>query len=168
MRTSEINDWLQVAGLLGVIISLVFVGQQLKQDRQFALSEGMTDAAESSKYWAELVAGNAEIWTKGISGHELTDVETQVFDALADSFFLRWQAAWFRVLQNNLGASSAERFAREAAFHIHTKPGLQEYWSRRIAWTNLVSDEKSASLPRRWITAVNDQLALIREEGSWQ
>ena len=162
MKSSEINDWLQVAGLVGVIVSLVFVGLQLKQDRQFALSEGMTDAAESSKYWAELLAGNAEIWTKGISGMELTDVETQVFDALADSFFLRWQAAWVRVLQNNLGTAAADRFAREAAFHIHTKPGLQAYWSRRTEWTNLISDEMSESLARRWMTAVNDQLALIR------
>ncbi|MDX1507408.1 MAG: hypothetical protein R3358_03945 [Woeseiaceae bacterium] len=166
MKSAEINDWLQVAGLLGVIVSLIFVGIQLKQDRQFALSEGMTDAAESSKYWAELLASNAEVWTKGIAGQELTDVETQIFDALADSFFLRWQAAWVRVIQHGHGASAADRFAREAALHIHLKPGLQAYWARRVAWTDLVSDKSSVALPRQWVSAVNEQLSLIRLQNS--
>ena len=164
MKSSEINDWLQVAGLAGVIVSLVFVGLQLKQDRQFALSDGVTDAAESSKYWAELLASNAEVWTKGIAGEELTDVEAQIFDALADSFFLRWQSAWVRVLQLGQGTSAEDRFAREAALHIHLKPGLQGYWSRRVAWTNLVTNETSDALPSLWVAAVNKQLSLIRME----
>jgi len=164
VKSADINDWLQVAGLAGVIASLVFVGLQLKQDRQFALSEAMTEAAESSKYWAELLSGNAEIWTKGIAGKPLTDVESQVFDALADAFFLRWQAAWVRVIQHEQGASAANRFAREAALHIYSKPGLQSYWSRRMAWTSLVSDKSSAALPRQWAAAVETQLSLIRQQ----
>ena len=36
--TSKINEWLQVVGMFGVIASLVFVGLQLKQTQQIALS----------------------------------------------------------------------------------------------------------------------------------
>jgi hypothetical protein len=164
MKSAEVSDWLQVAGLAGVIISLVFVGLQLKQDRQFALSEAMTDAAESSKYWAELLAGNAEVWSKGIVGEELTDAETQVFDALADAFFLRWQAAWVRVIQHDQGGPSANRFVREAALHIRLRPGLQEYWSRRVEWTSLVSREAPDTMPQLWVAAVNEQLLLMRQQ----
>ncbi len=38
MDSSKLSDWLQVVGLFGVIASLVFVGLQMKQDRQIALA----------------------------------------------------------------------------------------------------------------------------------
>jgi hypothetical protein len=43
MNSSKINDWLQVVGLFGVIASLVFVGLQMRQDREIALSEAYQD-----------------------------------------------------------------------------------------------------------------------------
>ena len=33
MDSAKLNDWLQVVGLFGVIASLIFVGLQMKQDR---------------------------------------------------------------------------------------------------------------------------------------
>lgn len=38
MDSARLNDWLQVIGLFGVIASLIFVGMQMKQDREIALS----------------------------------------------------------------------------------------------------------------------------------
>ena len=38
MNTAKISDWLQVAGMFGVIGSLVFVGLQMKQAQEIALS----------------------------------------------------------------------------------------------------------------------------------
>ena len=38
MDSAKLNDWLQVVGLFGVIGSLIFVGLQMKQDREIALS----------------------------------------------------------------------------------------------------------------------------------
>jgi len=39
MNSAKLNDWLQVIGLFGVIASLLFVGLQMKQDREIALSQ---------------------------------------------------------------------------------------------------------------------------------
>ncbi len=39
MKTRKLEDWLQTIGLFGVVGSLIFVGLQLKQDREIALSE---------------------------------------------------------------------------------------------------------------------------------
>lgn len=36
--TAKINDWLQVIGMFGVISSLIFVGMQMKQEHEIALS----------------------------------------------------------------------------------------------------------------------------------
>lgn len=38
MDSARLNDWLQVIGLFGVIGSLIFVGMQMKQDHEIALS----------------------------------------------------------------------------------------------------------------------------------
>lgn len=38
MDSETLNDWLQVVGLFGVIASLIFVGLQMKQDREIAMS----------------------------------------------------------------------------------------------------------------------------------
>jgi hypothetical protein len=39
VNSQKINDWLQIAGLAGVIGSLIFVGLQLKQAQAIALSD---------------------------------------------------------------------------------------------------------------------------------
>lgn len=39
MDATKLHDWLQVVGLFGVIASLIFVGLQMKQDRDIALSQ---------------------------------------------------------------------------------------------------------------------------------
>ena len=39
MDSSKLNDWLQVVGLFGVMASMVFVGFQIRQDREIAMSD---------------------------------------------------------------------------------------------------------------------------------
>ena len=39
MKSQNLNDWLQIVGMFGVIGSLIFVGLQLKQSQAIALSE---------------------------------------------------------------------------------------------------------------------------------
>lgn len=39
MKSRKLEDWLQIIALFGVIGSLIFVGLQMKQDREIALSE---------------------------------------------------------------------------------------------------------------------------------
>ncbi|MCH8057590.1 MAG: hypothetical protein IIB78_06965 [Proteobacteria bacterium] len=38
VNSAKLNDWLQVAGMFGVIGALVFVGVQMKQTQKIALS----------------------------------------------------------------------------------------------------------------------------------
>ena len=38
MNSQKLNDWLQVAGMFGIIGTLVFVGVQMNQTQKIALS----------------------------------------------------------------------------------------------------------------------------------
>ena len=66
MNSQKLNDWLQVIGLFGVIASLIFVGLQMMQDREIALSVIYQErAAAVTEFYASLatdeVARNAAI-----------------------------------------------------------------------------------------------------------
>ena len=46
MNKVELNDWLQILGMLGVIASLIFVGLQMRQSQQIALAGQVQARAE--------------------------------------------------------------------------------------------------------------------------
>jgi hypothetical protein len=48
MDSGKLSDWLQVVGLFGVIVSLMFVGLQMKQDRAIALSAATQARTETT------------------------------------------------------------------------------------------------------------------------
>ena len=48
MNSAKLNEWLQVVGLFGVIASLVFVGLQMRQDREIALSAATQARTETT------------------------------------------------------------------------------------------------------------------------
>ena len=55
LDSAKLNDWLQVIGIFAVLGGLIFVGLQMKRDRQIALSESITLAADSRINWPQLV-----------------------------------------------------------------------------------------------------------------
>ena len=38
MDSAKLNDWMQILGMFAIVASLVFVGLQMKQSHQIALS----------------------------------------------------------------------------------------------------------------------------------
>ena len=67
--TSKINDWLQVVGMFGVIASLIFVGLQMKQAHEIALSDtyqsrsnGSVDAMMATTGSPELLVAISKVY----------------------------------------------------------------------------------------------------------
>ncbi len=48
MDSTKLNDWLQVFGIFAVVASLIFVGMQMKLDREIALSAIYQDRSDAS------------------------------------------------------------------------------------------------------------------------
>ncbi len=87
MDSAKLNDWMQVVGIFAVVASLVFVGLQMKQDRQIALAGQYQDRSAvavevwngmaQSEYDIRLVGDNAIArprWAE-IFGDSLTSQE---------------------------------------------------------------------------------------------
>jgi len=48
MDSAKLNDWLQVIGIFAVVASLIFVGLQMKQSQEIALSAAYSARADTS------------------------------------------------------------------------------------------------------------------------
>jgi hypothetical protein len=60
--SAKLNDWMQVVGIFAVVVSLVFVGLQMKQDRQIALAGQYQDrAALAIEYWNGMAQSEYDI-----------------------------------------------------------------------------------------------------------
>ncbi len=58
MDSAKINDWLQVAGLFGVVAGLTFVGLQMKQDHKIAMAEAYHARADTTVALTMAAAAN--------------------------------------------------------------------------------------------------------------
>ena len=113
MNTEKLNDWMQVVGIFALVASLVFVGVQLRQDRQIAkveiyqsrastVAETLTAAASNSDALSALartmVPGPVDEirmagWAGPLSTQEylLAYMQSQSLLALADNSHFQYQ-----------------------------------------------------------------------------
>lgn len=122
-------NWRTVAELIGVmaiVISLVFVGLQLRQDRDLAQVSSFGSMTESANALSDLVHNDSEVWVRGLKGEELTDAETAIFMSLVravEARYMNWIVRW--------QSTGEERFnpnihARNFAFYAYMYPGLRK------------------------------------------
>ena len=82
MDSTKLNDWMQIIGIFAVVASLIFVGLQMRQDQQIAMSESYSSMTDSVGDLATLVESNSKVWRMGLDGSELTAEDELVFKAM--------------------------------------------------------------------------------------
>jgi len=130
------GNWRTIAeaiGITAIVVSLVFVGIQLRQDRQLAQVASFGSTTESANALAELVQSHSQVWVQGLDGEELTDAELAVFMSMIRAvesrymnFFIRWQAAGVESLD-------PETQIRFFAYYIYMYPSLRTVFNDAIA-----------------------------------
>ena len=145
--TSKINEWLQVVGMFGVIASLVFVGLQLNQTQQIALS---------STYQAR-TAATVESLIAAIGSPEFLSASAKVYSNKSDELTMQEAVAWeyslgadMTLFENNhqqyeMGFLSEEHRQRSVAelkckFELPLNRLMMENWFYRESFM-IVIDE---------------------------
>ena len=130
MIPKELNDWLQVLGLFGVLGGLVFVGLQMQQTQSIGNSERIQMRIANTIELNNAINENAEIWERGIAGEELDAVETIIFENLMYSLsnFHYFGAIAARELGNSRGA---EITIQNFAIFLYRNPGARLAFERR-------------------------------------
>jgi len=88
--SAKLSDWLQVTGLFGVIISLVFVGLEIQQSRQIAIADIYQQRAEMivQVNSIRLTSENLhETRRKLEAGETLTNTEQSLLDQSWNPYF---------------------------------------------------------------------------------
>ena len=161
------RDWTHIAefvGFLAVVLSLIFVGLQMRQTNDVAFMELDTTLVAIMVDTADLVATNAEVWVKGNAGEELNTLESAIYYEIIAAINTRW-------LVENMHASQlgrpdiAEILRRDWSAFLHQNPGARQVWFSReenlIKYRQMLAP--GAEDFSSWRDAVQSDLAILDE-----
>ena len=155
MDFGKLNSWLQVSANIGIVLGLVLVGVQLKQNTDLARIEMLSDENRRViDYELEVVGERgAEVWAKSVEAPEdLTLDEVRIMEALLYSFVENLRGT-YRLADLGLLEESdwRRRVETEVIFY------LSDPYSR--AWWANYGGEPSPSLPEELRLAIEDAIA---------
>lgn len=80
MNSAKLNDWMQVIGIFALVASLIFVGLQVKQTHEIALSQASQTRASSVAEMFMTMASNKQAMSavsKGYAGQDDSITEAE-------------------------------------------------------------------------------------------
>jgi len=124
MKNATWKDVAELVGIAAIVASLVFVGLQMQQQQEIAITETRSSVTQSIGDLAMMIEAAPDVWRKGLDGDELSQDESIVFYAMAEAaeshifnMFLRF---------GRLGISEPEVHAENYAYALYVYPGLKE------------------------------------------
>ncbi len=130
---SNSRNWRNVAefvGLVALVVSLVFVGLQMRQTNDVAYMELDTTMVGIMAETADLVAANAEVWVKGNAGETLNATESAIYGELINVINTRRVVAEAQARQLGRGDIST-LIRRDWAAFLHQNPGARKVWQAK-------------------------------------
>lgn len=126
MKSMNWKTTAEFIGIIAIVVSLVFVGLQLQQDRDLTQVSSFGSMTESANALSELVQNDSEVWVKGLKGEELTDAETAIFMSLVravEARYMNWIVRWQSTGEESFNPAI---HARNFAFYVYIYPGLRK------------------------------------------
>ena len=129
MKFAGWKDLVEIVGIVAIIASLIFVGLQLKQEQQIAISE-IAQADEGSSTRLDLaIIENADLWLKANIGEILTERESLIMNRLVSAMYRR--ARQEAQMRRNLGRSGISAII-DFAIELHENPGARSIWEKQV------------------------------------
>lgn len=123
------KTYAEILGIVAIVGSLVFVGLQLRQDRQATESDNLAQNQDTVINVVELINQHRTVWIAGLDGDELTVAEDVTFTMLVEVLFKRNEALYR--IGMRLPTSSSERRAQSFAMFVYQHPGLRRKFEER-------------------------------------
>jgi hypothetical protein len=122
-------NWRSIAELIGVsaiVLSLIFVGAQIRQEQNIALAQIFADFDDTQIEWARLVAENKDIWVRGLKNEVLSDSDGAAFNVITAAFFDKESTRLYRAILIT-GVPSGGIIKKNADI-VYSFPGLSAAW----------------------------------------
>lgn len=125
MKPSNWKDYVELVGILAIVLSLVFVGLQLRQSQDIVLSELDVAIAAVDAETTASIGDHADVWTRGNSGAELSEVEMAFYKRLVYDIRSKWVTSYRR--NSRFGREFAARHnVGGFAMFLHANPGARQ------------------------------------------
>jgi hypothetical protein len=137
VKNTSWKDIAELIGMIAIVLSLLFVGLQLKQSQQLAVEEGVSYSNDRQNAIRGLMVANAEIWHKACAGEPLDPasriIAAKIYGAWIDhvsgEYILRSEGT-------RQSEESRQRIVEEFAAQYWIYPGLGELHGSRRDWHN--------------------------------
>lgn len=139
MDSAKLNDWLQVIGLFGVIASLIFVGLQMKQDREIALTERFNARSETTIQLYMSMADNPVLRTarekvRNGARDQLTEDEQAALTYLSQAALTSFENTHFQYVNGYIDDEHWDRTVARIKSDIVSGNLRREYENSRDQW----------------------------------
>lgn len=154
MDFEKLNKWLQVSANIGIVLGLVLVGLQLKQNSELARIQLLYEESNRAIELETAVVGEqaAEVWAKSIqSPEELTLAEIRIMEALLWSFMEQLRGT-YRLAELGLLSDEDWRSRAESEVTFYLSDPYSRAWWRNYSIGN-------DGLPEELTSVVNDVIA---------
>ena len=153
METTKIFE---LVGVGAVVISLAFVGYELRMTREVAQNESFGTSIEATIELANLISSHPSAWRKGCLGEELSEDEVVVFGTLVKAVD---RFNFFRYLRAITGITNAapEVFIGNIAKARILSPGYNAKWLQMAEY--VASDNE-------WYTLVEEAYTILKSDSS--
>ena len=129
MRESNWKDIAELVGISAIVVSLVFVGMQLKQSQQLAWGDSVLTMRANLIEEGALQAAHINIWIKGNAGEELNASDYEIYKIL---FSNRQSGEFYNWIALELLGTNYEGVAPQVlARFLHLNPGARTEWNLR-------------------------------------
>ena len=127
MKSMGWKGGIELVGIVAIVASLVFVGQELRQTRDIALSERAGHMMLAEIEVRRPIYEFPDIWARGNAGEELNPSETVIYRTLIrDINAFAFQRRLSAVIVDSQTAADAA--GRDMAGFLYENPGAQREW----------------------------------------
>jgi len=137
LRTTNWKSIAELIGMTAIVLSLLFVGLQLKQAQQLASEDLVNYANERQNAIRELIVANPDVWRKACEGEPLDPVSrilaAKILDAWLDHVSGEYGLRAYGVRQSE---AARDKIVEEIAAQFWIYPGLRALSDSRADWHN--------------------------------
>lgn len=124
------ENWRGIAELIGIgaiVTSLIFVGLQMRQAQNIAMSDGALANAANTIERHNAIRENSDVWIRGNAGAEMNEGDTIVFQTLVRSALV---AEFMEIARlRRVGADDiADSLTADFSSFLFEHPGARRVW----------------------------------------
>ncbi len=164
MNSEKLHDWLQLVGMAAIVVSLIFVGLQLRQSQHAAQSDLSQSSVAVGVEISALMAEHSDVWLRACAGEELSPPERLI----ANSIYFRYLQdnfnSWARSESTEIGFMGPSFFADAFAANIHRYPGFRQMALSYGNWAEHGARTADSLTTERYAENVRGRLSELEKE----